>query len=324
MFLITVQANQILDLLFSASREQSDEECRAVLAECLGLLTLVAPEKVISSLQNCLSENNDAGTRWLAITSLKHAAIEQQNDADKFMTDIMPMILVNHLADQDLGVRTATVQLLSSAAHNKPSLLGSSLSNALPKLLKLTERDSSLVRVVNLGPFKHKVDDGLKVRKAAYECLGVLMTKCYPDLNPNEIFNAILVGLSDEYDVKMRCHGLIAKLSTLAPSVVSANLDRLVEPLTATLNTKLKSDAVKQEVDRNDDLLRSCFRAIGALASLPGSSNNKAFKAFMDSTVNVGPMKERFEAVEAERKSAEGGVSQIGQDLSLAEFMVIG
>lgn len=42
-------------------------------------------------------------------------------------------------------------------------------------------------------------------------------------------------------------------------------LDSLVEPLQKTINFKPKQDAVKQEHDRNEDMIRSALRAISSL-----------------------------------------------------------
>ena len=42
-------------------------------------------------------------------------------------------------------------------------------------------------------------------------------------------------------------------------------MDSLVDPLQKTINFKPKQDAVKQEVDRNEDMIRSALRAIASL-----------------------------------------------------------
>ena len=42
-------------------------------------------------------------------------------------------------------------------------------------------------------------------------------------------------------------------------------LDSLVDPLQKTINFRPKQDAVKQEVDRNEDMVRSALRAIASL-----------------------------------------------------------
>ena len=42
-------------------------------------------------------------------------------------------------------------------------------------------------------------------------------------------------------------------------------LDSLVDPLQKTIHFKPKQDAVKQEVDRNEDMIRSALRAIASL-----------------------------------------------------------
>lgn len=43
--------------------------------------------------------------------------------------------------------------------------------------------------------------------------------------------------------MKMPCHLMLTKLSSTAPGQLLAVLDRLVDPLTATLTAKIKSDA---------------------------------------------------------------------------------
>lgn len=62
-------------------------------------------------------------------------------------------------------VRKAAVLSLSTLAHHKPRLLAGQLPPLLPKLYAQTAVDESLIRVVDLGPFKHRIDDGLELRK---------------------------------------------------------------------------------------------------------------------------------------------------------------
>ena len=51
------------------------------------------------------------------------------------------------------------------------------LPGLLPRLYQQTVINQALIRTVDLGPFKHKIDDGLELRKAAFECMDVLLDK---------------------------------------------------------------------------------------------------------------------------------------------------
>ena len=62
-------------------------------------------------------------------------------------------------------VRRAAVQVLSTAAHTKPALVVEHLPAALPLLYAQTAVNKALIRTVDLGPFKHQIDDGLELRK---------------------------------------------------------------------------------------------------------------------------------------------------------------
>lgn len=58
---------------------------------------------------------------------------------------------------------------------------------------------------VEMGPFKHTVDDGLDIRKAAFECMYTLLDSCLDRLDIFEFLNHVEDGLKDHYDIKVRC-----------------------------------------------------------------------------------------------------------------------
>lgn len=138
-----------------------------------------------------------------------------------------------------------------------------------------------------MGPFKHTVDDGLDIRKAAFECMYTLLDSCLDRIDVFRFLNHVESGLKDHYDIKMLTYLMVARLAQLCPSAVLQSkfwrlkrnfslqqliivgLDRLVEPLRATCTTKVKANAVKQEYEKQDELKRSAMRAISALLAIP-------------------------------------------------------
>ena len=48
-------------------------------------------------------------------------------------------------------------------------------------------------------------------------------------------------------------------------------IDKLIEPLRSTVQSKAKANSVKQEYEKQDELKRSAMRAIAALLTIPHS-----------------------------------------------------
>lgn len=71
------------------------------------------------------------------------------------------------LRDPELENRRLALTTLNSAAHNKPDLIIPNLGQLLPLVMNESMVKPELVREVMMGPFKHKVDDGLEVRKVS-------------------------------------------------------------------------------------------------------------------------------------------------------------
>ena len=83
-------------------------------------------------------------------------------------------MLTKMLSESDLENRRLALTTFNSAMHNKPELILPALNQLLPLAMKETIIKPELVREVQMGPFKHKVDDGLEIRKVITPLLALL------------------------------------------------------------------------------------------------------------------------------------------------------
>lgn len=88
--------------------------------------------------------------------------------------------MIYHTADGLVlqTVRRLALSSLNSSARTKPHLLREHLKTLQPILYKETVINPDLIRTVQMGPWTHKVDDGLETRKTAYETMYTLV--CLP------------------------------------------------------------------------------------------------------------------------------------------------
>ncbi|XP_010912657.1 cullin-associated NEDD8-dissociated protein 1 [Elaeis guineensis] len=289
---------KILNLLFNHC-ESDEEGVRNVVAECLGKIALIEPRKLVPALKE-RTASATAFTRATVVIAVKYSIVERPEKIDEILYPEISSFLML-IKDNDRHVRRAAVLALSTAAHNKPNLIKGLLPELLPLLYDQTVVKQELIRTVDLGPFKHVVDDGLELRKAAFECVDTLLDSCLDQMNPSSFIVPYLIsGLTDHYDVKMPCHLILSKLADKCPSAVLAVLDSLVDPLDKTINHKPKADAVKQEVDRNEDMIRSALRAIASLSRISGGDCGLKFKKLMDNIMKSAPLADKYNSVRSE------------------------
>lgn len=157
-----------------------------------------------------------------------------------------------------------------------------------------------------MGPFKHKVDDGLEIRKAAFECMYTLLDSCLDRLDIAAFIASIGEGLKDHYDIKMLCHLMLIRLASYAPAALLESLTSLIEPLRATVTSKVSEGAVKQQVERNDELIRSALRAVAAIARIPNVESVQKFDEFVKQTITAPsqPLAEKYAAIVAEESAS--------------------
>ncbi|NXV75707.1 CAND1 protein, partial [Atlantisia rogersi] len=281
--------------------ECTEEGTRNVVAECLGKLTLVNPAELLPLLKKQLSSGSPHA-RSTVVTAVKFTIADQPQPIDALLKGCIGDFLKT-LQDPDLNVRRVALAMFNSAAHNKPSLIRDLLNTVLPGLYNETKVRKELIREVEMGPFKHTVDDGLDVRKAAFECMYTLLESCLDRLDIYEYLNHLEDGLKDHYDIRMLTFIMLARLSALCPSAVLQRLERLVEPLRATCSTKVKAGSVKQEFEKQDELKRSAMRAVAALLTIPEVEKSPAMAEFSSQIRSNPEMASLFESLQKDSTS---------------------
>eukprot|EP00198_Chlamydomonas_reinhardtii_P014096 XP_001703433.1 predicted protein [Chlamydomonas reinhardtii] len=149
------------------------------------------------------------------VSAVKYAVVDRPHPVDGALGPVL-LDFLRLMGDGDRHVRRAAPGLVSGG---------------LPALLPLLYAQTA-------------IDDGLELRKAAFECLDILHDCCRDRLQPEAFLAALESGLGDHADVKAPCHTLLSKLAATDPGAVLAAAERLVAPLQKTLTTRLKSDAV--------------------------------------------------------------------------------
>ncbi|KAM9859887.1 cullin-associated NEDD8-dissociated protein 2 [Aulostomus maculatus] len=281
--------------------ESQEEGTRNVVAECLGKLTLVNPTLLLPRLKQQLKAGSPLA-RCTVVTAVKFTIVDQPAPFDALLKDCIGDFLKT-LQDDDVNVRRVALVMFNSAAHNKPSLIRGLLATVLPHLYKETQIRKDLIREVEMGPFKHTVDDGLDVRKAAFECMYTLLDSCLDGLDVLQFLDHVEEGLKDHYDIRMLTFLMLARLVSLCPAAVLQRLDRLVEPLKATCTSKVKAGSVKQEFEKQEELRRSAMRAVAALLAVPEVERSPCMADFANQIRTNADMASIYQSVQG----GEGG-----------------
>ena len=98
-----------------------------------------------------------------------------------------------------------------------------------------------MITEVDLGPFKHKVDEGIPIRKAAYGLLDTMIEKIPDKSDCGHITEIAIKGLDDTAEECMIiCLHLLGRLINWAPTIVVSNMDHLIESFEKQFQKNIK------------------------------------------------------------------------------------
>lgn len=209
----------------------------------------------------------------MTIQAIRYTLVDGDSSFDKILANSVVEILSTMLRDTEIENRRLALTTLNSAAHNKPALIIPNLTELLPFVMHESVVKPELIREVPMGPFKHKIDDGLEVRKSAYETLYSLMEIAFSRLSILTFYDRVLAGLRDQHDIRALCSLMLTKLVSLDPEETARRLDSIADAFRGILSVKLKDNAVKQEIEKQDEAVRSVLRVTLLLhRSIPSAS----------------------------------------------------
>ena len=202
------------------------------------------------------------------------------------------------LKEDNLAVKHIALLMVYSAVHHTPQLVvGLMRKHILPQLYELAQLN--MERKIDLGPFKHTVDDALPLRKAALSIFATCLTSCPASLDLPAFMPVVAKALADVEDVQLQTHSIVISMCARHPIPLVAAADTFVAPLEKTVNKK-KGQKTGTELERVYEWIKSGLRVMIALSKLDGAMNNRKFAEFVERINNSSKHRIFLEAVEDE------------------------
>jgi cullin-associated NEDD8-dissociated protein 1 len=277
----------ILPLLTGLANSK-EEGIRSICSECIGCFLSMAPDKILPALIKLTAENKNkqddepaALMLWTILTSLKHALSGKDVKVDSLFAGHLTETGFLALLDEEaFEVRHAALLMVNAAVHYAPGVLaGSMASFIMPRVLAFLGLKS--VRTIDLGPFKHHIDDALPLRKVSLSIVdSALPHSGFVDVAA--LLPQLAKCCADVEEVVVPCHQVLTKLCTRDEALVCQNLDELLVGLEKTICKKPKENATPQDAERANSLVRSGLRLVVAVGKTQSSEGNTTWTGFVD------------------------------------------
>lgn len=297
----------------------SDEGSRTVVAECMGSLTCVQPVQMFQKLQELgtqhfaiaapaghVTQGDETSERnalvcWTVVTSVKHAIAGKASML--VLSTFMPQFL-KQLDQNELIVRNAALLMVYSAVHHMPQLVASFMQDLImPSLFAAAEL--KLTRVVDLGPFKHTVDDALPLRKSAMSIFATCLEKLPESLDIAAFMPVLARALCDLEDVQLKAYQIVISMCYRQAIYLVAAAEAFVGPFEEMLSEKTikKKTANKAgtELERAREWIKSGLRALIQMSKLDGAMNCAKFATFVERVKANAKLRPILDSLEDER-----------------------
>lgn len=279
------RAMQILTLIIDIQRNSDakleEDNVYEIAAECLG--TLLVKYELLESLLIIFSEpiNN---LRTLNITIGN--TVKYTYDNKLFLEKTSLQLLVkyaelttsHYIFDNDLIFKQTGISNLNLILNKKPNIAISLMSKIIPNIMETEIKpNKEFIHTQFIGPYKHKIDDGLNYRKHIFDSIYYLFKTLEDNKNLvllcntrwalyfNRFFDC---GIKDDQSIASVCLLTVLKLFEQEPNLFANNIgdvdifEAFLARCRKMLNKKVADNAVKQDIEKQNNLVKMMIRFV--------------------------------------------------------------
>ncbi|KAH9279556.1 Cullin-associated Nedd8-dissociated protein 1 [Echinococcus granulosus] len=260
----------------------SDSTIRCTLVTAFKYLLSVAASINYPDDENGMASVSDtANSTDASVTTLN----DRQELVQILLQDSRFLDVLAYILDRDPDVCRAALITFNTAAHFWPTLIRPLLIAPIgPKQKPLVEEvyrgtvvRQDLIREVQMGPFKVYFDDGVELRKTAYECMSTLLENHTDRLSMSTLLDPLIEGLRDNNHVKLVVCHILRRVIQLAPIDIVRKMPELSQALTAILQLQPKGDLVKRETEKLEEVKSCALSVIADFPKIPDMRKNQFF-----------------------------------------------
>lgn len=208
--------------------QHPEESIRTIVAESIGRLFQTYPDELVTSISDGLRNDKELVKETLA-KSVKYSISKDVEDS-KQLIEVVSVDLIALRKETSPNVKKYALEALATIIHFGWAVVRTQLADITQFALAETTIRKELIEEIDLGPFKHKVDRGLPLRKAAFQLLETVFLKAPDYIDVLQVVDAIVTsGLIDteEENVVLTLH-ILAKLTQKANVIVLSRIEHIV------------------------------------------------------------------------------------------------
>jgi cullin-associated NEDD8-dissociated protein 1 len=200
----------------------------------------------------------------------------EKSEENEVLLNQLILLIMNYIGILNIDIRQAIIGTLLTSLHNRSGIILPNLNEViLPRLYTQLTAEVSFKKVIQMGPYKYVIDEGMEIRKLIYEFLYTISSFDSKTVEDNQINrekigkNIIQQGLADEQIdiIVLSCINLINFIANqqeiFFQLLVKDNgsvLKELIEKLTVSLNKKLSPKASSQDVENYQERLKGVIK----------------------------------------------------------------